>query len=130
MNTVQSTTAAQFEGTRERLYRAGYDALAASDSQRALSAFGFMAALCPVDKRPWLGLAAATEQTGDWSLAASFYRLGQNVAESCPWPLIGQARVLGKLGRYAEARSLLDRAEDLTQDESTLRHVAQVRDDL
>jgi hypothetical protein len=95
-----------------------------------LSAFGFMAALCPVDKRPWLGLAAATEQTGDWSLAASFYRLGQNVAEDCPWPLIGQARVLGKLGQWAQARELLDRAENLTRQDEVLAHIEQLRGEL
>jgi hypothetical protein len=117
----------QYETARERLYATGFNALAVHDSKLALNAFGLMAAMSPLDERPWLGLGAAHEQAEHWELAAGFYRMGRSVADLSVWPLLGEARSLGKLGKVSEARRLLDHAEDLTSEAGILNHIERIR---
>lgn len=120
----------QVNEARERLYAAGFHALAAHDSRKAYKSFGLMAAMCPLDERPWLGLGATHEHDSDWQLAAGCYRIARRVAERSPMPLLGEARVLGVLGKLAEARSLLDQAELIAEEPATFAQIEEIRGNL
>lgn len=130
MTTPNSRAFAHLEKLRESLYATGFTALSGRDVPGACSAFGLMAALCPLDERSWLGLGAAHEQQEDWQLAVNFYRMSRSVAEHSVWPRLGEARALGKLGKLVEACALLDGAERLTDDSRILKHIDEVRGEL
>jgi Flp pilus assembly protein TadD len=121
---------ARFNSARERLYATGFYALGGHDLALALEAFGLMAAMCPLDQRPWLGLGAAYEQLENWEQARGFYRVARGVAGHSVWPLLGSARVLAALGQRSEACGLLDRAEQLANDELCREQIARLRGNL
>jgi Flp pilus assembly protein TadD len=119
-----------FAQTRERLYATGYAALAQRDRSAALHAFAMMCAMSPLDERPWVGLAVAHEQAENWALAASFYRMGQQVACDSVWPVLGEGRARARLGDPRRAAVLFDRAEMLTSDASVLAKIEELRGEL
>jgi Flp pilus assembly protein TadD len=89
-----------------------------------------MLAVSPFDYRAWLGLAAACEQTGDCRLAANFYGVASDFEPRSAYCKLGQARALLKLGESANAATLFDEAERLSEDPSLLAAVRQLRGEL
>jgi Flp pilus assembly protein TadD len=130
MTHIQHCAAPTLSSVRESVYASAFTALGLGNTADAQRYFGLMLAVAPFDYRAWLGLAAACEQTGDCRLAANFYGVASDFEPRSAYCKLGQARALLKLGESANAATLFDEAERLSEDPSLLAAVRQLRGEL